>query len=75
MARSCQKEKTAEGMEGGEAPRVEHSGSGTGTHLPRQLWLSMCQLVNALHTSEISHTGFTGLPCLWLAVWGFTANP
>lgn len=74
MARSCQKEKTAEGMEGGGAPRVERSGSGPGTHLPGQLWLSMrqprTQLVNALHTSEISHTGFAGLACLWLAVCG-----
>lgn len=55
-------------------PRVERSGSGTGTHLPGQLWLSLrqprTQLVNALHTSEISHTGFAGLACLWLAVCG-----
>lgn len=43
MAKSCQKEKPAEGMEGGGAPRAERGGSGTGIHLPGQLWLSMCQ--------------------------------
>lgn len=50
MAKSCQKEKLAEGTEGGGAPRVERSGSGIGIHLLGQLWLSMrqprTQLVN-----------------------------
>lgn len=50
MAKSCQKEKPTEGMEGGGALGVERSGSGTGIHLPGQLWLSMhqpwTQLVN-----------------------------